>query len=40
MDALGAQEVQAPLDDVLVELHVGDAVGQKPAEAVVALETR
>ena len=38
LHALLAHQVQAPIDDFhLVELHVGDAVGQKAADAVGAL---
>ncbi len=37
---LSFQELDAALDDALVQLHVGDAVRQQPADAVVALEDR
>ena len=39
-DPFRLHQVDAALDDALVELHVGDAVHQKAADAVVALEHR
>ena len=36
-DALLAQQIDPPVDDVLAELHVGDAVHQQAADAVGAL---
>ena len=37
-DALGRHQIDAPLDEALVELHVGDAVHEQAADAVGALE--
>ena len=37
-DALGRHQIDAALDDALVELHVGDAVHEQAADAVGALE--
>ena len=34
LDALGRQQIDAPLHDALVELHVRDAVHQQAADAV------
>ena len=34
LDAFGREQVDAPLDDALVELHVRDAVHQEAADAV------
>ena len=34
LDALRGQQVDSPLDDALVELHVRNAVHQQPADAV------
>ncbi len=38
VDALGAHLLEAPIDEVLFELEVGDAVAKQPADAIVALE--
>ena len=38
LDALGSEEVNTTLDDLLVELHVGDTVHEQTTNAVGALE--
>jgi hypothetical protein len=37
LDALGLQQLDAPVDDGLVQLHVRDAVHEQAADPVVAL---
>ena len=37
LDAFGADEIDAPIHDALVELHVRDAVGEQAADPIVTL---